>query len=385
MRSTELWSPAIAVMCLALGAVPALAQEQRPRFEVRTQAVRVKVWALDTDGDHVAGITTDDLIVRVDGERRPVVDLHHVQTSQQAERTRTLPTVIDDTPPQSQATLPVPGARYWLALDLVTRSPNALVKAGAIRASREFLTLLSENDRVGLMVRAPRLGFRPLVELTDEHSRVTEALDELDRSQVGLRHGQSGGGMYMALGLLSRRLGQRESSGRTDVLFFSRGDADGLLGMPGYLELLDDRVTQLTEAGIVVHTLNPESLPAFEARKLSETGLPASGSAQRSRDGGDRPVHEKTRVVKPWFPSPLANRGPLRVVATGTGGVEGFYRHALPKAFAAVVASRNSYYELTFSVATETRGVIDVSVETRIPGVRAVWWPRTIAIDGDHP
>ncbi len=365
-----------AVLCIVASAT-ATAQ-QRVQFESYSDAIRIEVWATDSSGRHVNGLTAEDLILRIDDKEWPILDLQPVRRAHQGGASGT---EIAKPVSSAQAETTVGGAQYLILLDFVTRGMNILEASRAVHAARSFIGQLAPQDRASIILFSPGTGFDVLIDFTRDHPRLLAALDRLDQTEFGIRyHKQSRGGMLFSLLRLAPIIGTQHR--RTDVLFFTLGDPDNILTQPLYAEMLGTLAASLRKAGVVVHALNPAALPAADAIGPSRPRPTDSGARSRpQRDSRrDHDLNRMMATMAPRFDSALANRGPARRIADLTGGLAAFYHHTFPDAMTALVSSANSAYELVFTAPPEKRGSIDIHVDVRERGRKAICWPCQVEI-----
>ena len=169
-RSASRWSGSF-VICL-LGA-SAFAQ-QPPRFRTTVDVVVVDVTVVDDNGRPVEGLSAEDFILLVDGERRRVTSISYLSTSDLR------PQALPGRPKPASFSTNVGAERGRLVILAVDRSSMRRGQGRTAMASAAgFLDGLAPGDLVGLFTMPPG---GPLVDFTREHRRIQEAL----RSITGL-------------------------------------------------------------------------------------------------------------------------------------------------------------------------------------------------------
>jgi VWFA-related protein len=149
---------------------------QQPLFRTKVDLVTVDVRAVDKDGKPVPGLTKDDFVVTLEGERRPVMVLdYQVYGGGAATGAREAPAGSVSNDAATVGTASRGGRVFLLVIDDLSAQP--LQMKGLLISAEKMLATLGESDLVGLVTTS---GLGPAISPTRDRAQLTAALRSKD-------------------------------------------------------------------------------------------------------------------------------------------------------------------------------------------------------------
>lgn len=383
------WSP---VAATAVPGQEGAAQERQatPQFGTAVEVLRIQVAVHDEDGDFVSGLGKDDFQLLLDGQPRQIVDVLEMSASRQAPAASAgagAARLVSDTEP-----LPTGARRQFLILlDLLAPTFGGL--RNARNAAVRFVDdVVDPDDRVGLAMYSARSGLEMVAPFTADHARVRQLLEDLsigvsmravDPALAGIpvdeiasslggdtadlireventRYSLAAEQMVVAL----QRLGQSLSvvQGRKDVLLFSTGLPDAVLGVAGFARVLERATTSLRTSDTVLHTLQPELMrgtQVHDVRNMQST--------------------LNLNNISGSIGHLIVDRSFLSYLADETGGDSYWFRHNLNRGLSDIEEETRRYYVIAFQIRGEDPDVADLQVHAKRRGL-VVRAPERLAL-----
>jgi VWFA-related protein len=156
---------AVAALSLGLAVSPAPARDEPPVFGTDVSLVLVPVFAVDSKGQAVRGLRSEDFRVEEDGKPVEVVSFRYVDTSE-----------LDEVEDLRRS--PAARRRFLLLFDLSFTSVGGLNRAR--RAAASFVrTSLADSDLVAVATFDAHRGLRLVANFTDDRALLAHAVDGL--------------------------------------------------------------------------------------------------------------------------------------------------------------------------------------------------------------
>ncbi|HEU4887478.1 MAG TPA: VWA domain-containing protein [Thermoanaerobaculia bacterium] len=178
----------VALILLALVALPAFAQQQLPPTSetIDVSIINVDVFVTDKKGNRVHGLTRDDFVIRENGKLQPITNFaEYAPETKRAEETVGAAGTPAEAAPPGVGAAPPSKRTIVIFIDLVPQ-PSARVRE-VFSALRDFVhRAVRPGDSATVVAFDVRLVTRQ--EFTDDTSALSAALARLEGESIGVAH-----------------------------------------------------------------------------------------------------------------------------------------------------------------------------------------------------